>query len=393
MSKDFPLVPLGEVLIPVSRPERVVPDKIYSILGAHWYGQGLYTKDVRTGVSIQAETVYKVEAGDFVYNRLFAWKGSFALATRDNHNCYVSNEFPCFMPKQDRIDGHYLWRYFSQSAVWAEALGLSSGGTPTSRNRLKEDRLLAMTIPLPPLEEQRRIVACIEELAGKIEEARGLRRQAAAETEALVLASAITARVSVAERYGTIPISQCSLMSTGTTPPTHRSEYFGGSVRWYTPGDLGSTMTPSSSTKTISNVAVAEGKARLFEAGTVLLVAIGGSLGKVTLTNQTCSANQQITGIKFHGDILPEYGFWWMRSLYRELRASAPQATLPIINQRKIGEFGIATPSPDEQRRIVAHLDDLQAEVDALKALQSQTAAELDALLPSLLDKAFKGEL
>jgi type I restriction enzyme S subunit len=46
-----------------------------------------------------------------------------------------------------------------------------------------------------------------------------------------------------------------------------------------------------------------------------------------------------------------------------------------------------------EQRLIVAELDALQEEVDALKCLQIETAAELDALLPSILDKAFKGEL
>jgi len=50
-------------------------------------------------------------------------------------------------------------------------------------------------------------------------------------------------------------------------------------------------------------------------------------------------------------------------------------------------------PPLSEQRRIVAYLDDLQAKVDALKAQQAQAAAELDALLPSILDKAFKGEL
>ena len=38
-------------------------------------------------------------------------------------------------------------------------------------------------------------------------------------------------------------------------------------------------------------------------------------------------------------------------------------------------------------------LDTLQAEVDALKRLQAETAAELDALLPAILDRAFKGEL
>ncbi len=38
-------------------------------------------------------------------------------------------------------------------------------------------------------------------------------------------------------------------------------------------------------------------------------------------------------------------------------------------------------------------LDALQAEVDGLKRLEAETAAELDALLPAILDKAFKGEL
>lgn len=44
-------------------------------------------------------------------------------------------------------------------------------------------------------------------------------------------------------------------------------------------------------------------------------------------------------------------------------------------------------------RRIVAEFDALQADVDALKRLQAETAAELDALLPAILDRAFNGEL
>ena len=47
----------------------------------------------------------------------------------------------------------------------------------------------------------------------------------------------------------------------------------------------------------------------------------------------------------------------------------------------------------DEQRRIVAYLDGLQAKVNALRELQSQSQEGLDALLPSVLDRAFKGEL
>jgi type I restriction enzyme S subunit len=53
----------------------------------------------------------------------------------------------------------------------------------------------------------------------------------------------------------------------------------------------------------------------------------------------------------------------------------------------------IPLPTLLEQRRVVAYLDALQTKVDALKKLQSETAAELDALMPSILDKAFRGEL
>jgi len=46
-----------------------------------------------------------------------------------------------------------------------------------------------------------------------------------------------------------------------------------------------------------------------------------------------------------------------------------------------------------EQGRIVSELGALQTEVAALKRLQAETATELDALLPAILDRAFKGEL
>jgi type I restriction enzyme S subunit len=47
----------------------------------------------------------------------------------------------------------------------------------------------------------------------------------------------------------------------------------------------------------------------------------------------------------------------------------------------------------DEQRRIVAYLDGLQAQVAKVRGLQEESARELEAMMPSVLDRAFKGEL
>ncbi|HSB81427.1 MAG TPA: restriction endonuclease subunit S [Candidatus Methylomirabilis sp.] len=66
---------------------------------------------------------------------------------------------------------------------------------------------------------------------------------------------------------------------------------------------------------------------------------------------------------------------------------------IPHIVLPEIQAFPVPLPAISEQHRIVNYLDTLQTKVDALKRLQTETATELDALLPSILDKAFKGEL
>jgi len=72
-----------------------------------------------------------------------------------------------------------------RTAAFVQECKRASEGT-TNRVRLQEDKFLARETPLPPLAEQRRVVARIEELAAQIQEARTLRHQATEEAEALV---------------------------------------------------------------------------------------------------------------------------------------------------------------------------------------------------------------
>jgi hypothetical protein len=50
-------------------------------------------------------------------------------------------------------------------------------------------------------------------------------------------------------------------------------------------------------------------------------------------------------------------------------------------------------PFLDEQCRIVAHLDGVQAQVAELKRLQAQLVAELERMEGAILARAFRGEL
>ncbi len=389
MNGKWSMVRLSEIVTPVERGEILVVGTSYRQIGVKLWGEGAYEREQIDGGATKYAQLFQAKAGDIIVNKIWARNGSVAVVPASLARCYGSGEFPMFAPNRDRLDPRWMHWLTKTRGFWAQCDEKSRG--TSGKNRIRPERFLEIAIPLPPIAEQQRIVARIEELSTQIHEARAFRRQAAEETEALVV-TALT-HLQLPSDSVTKPIAECSSMSTGTTPPSDRIDYYGGPIQWYTPGDLEFRQRLGPSSRTLSQVALAERKARMFEPGTVLLVAIGGSLGKVALTHERCSANQQITGIKFSDDVLPEYGFWWMRRLGRELMAAAPQATLPIINQKRIGVFEISIPPLPEQLRIVGELDALQSKIDALKQLQAETVTELDALLPSILDRAFKGEL
>lgn len=152
---ELPQVPLSEMLEQRNREVILVDDEEYPVLGMRWYSKGLYIKHRKNGSDIKAKKLYEVRTGDFVYNRLFAWKGSFSEADSDVSGCVVSNEFPCFVLKSGQhLAPGYLWAFFSQKTIWDFIEGLSTGTSSTSRLRLKEARFLDMRVPVPSEEIQ-----------------------------------------------------------------------------------------------------------------------------------------------------------------------------------------------------------------------------------------------
>lgn len=399
MNNSWPRVKLGEILTPVSRTEPVDLKKTYRILGAHWYAKGLYVKHVKSGSQIQAKNLYRVEHGDFVYNRLFAWKGSFAIASEQDHGCYVSNEFPCFLVDENRVDDRYLWWYFSRDGVWEEALSLSTGGTPTSRNRLKEEKLLAMGIPLPPLQEQRRIAAKIDELAARIEKARGLQERAAWETETLLsleishLFSKGREKGWTLGHLGDYVIDDCYGTSEKTTddisgtPILRMGNIQNGRL------DLRDLKYLHLNAKDRTRLLLEKGDILVNRTNSAELV---GKCSVFDLEGEYAFASYLIKLRLDKKRVEPRLVALYINSptgrtyMFTERKQMTGQAN---VNATKLKALPIGLPSLDEQRRIVTYLNNLEPNVDGLKQLQTQTAAEIDALLPSILDKAFKGEL
>jgi type I restriction enzyme, S subunit len=174
---------LGRLLEQQERKVRLEPDKTYTRLGVRWYAEGPFVKEAVLGRDIKGKDLYSVEAGEFIFSRLFAWKGSFGFISDLEHGAFVSNEFPTFKPNTDILDSEFLWRMFSQAHVWRFIEERSEGSTQTSRLRFKEADLLRLEIPLPPLPEQKAIAAALravrdsrEATARAFEEAKAFKR-------------------------------------------------------------------------------------------------------------------------------------------------------------------------------------------------------------------------
>ncbi|MBH0177563.1 MAG: restriction endonuclease subunit S [Nitrospira sp.] len=169
---------LAQVLTPVSRAEAVDPTKEYRLLGIRLDGAGPFLRETVAGSQSAATRLFKVEEGDFIYSRLFAWRGAFGVIGSELDGCYVSGEFPTFKPNTEKIDIEFLRLWFHLPTTLERVEADCSGSTPLTRNRFKENFFLDLEISLPPLTKQRWIVARIESLAAKVEEARALRGQA-----------------------------------------------------------------------------------------------------------------------------------------------------------------------------------------------------------------------
>lgn len=396
MSGEWPSAHFGQVMRPNSRPYLLGPDEDANLVGMRLYGGGPFHRELKPAMQIAKKSHFVVRSGDVIYNKLFAWKGAFGIVPHALDGMFVSDKFPTYELDRSKVEPGFLHWYFRCPPLWEQALAMSTGSAALSKLTLNPPKFLLLTMPLPPLDEQRRIVARIDELAAHITEARTLRQQVAQEAEALFFSSLRQVRQLLLDS----PCQRASLgsvtkVTSGGTPARDNACYWNGDIPWVKTGELLDGEIYKTE-ECITKAGLENSSAKLFPPDTVLVALYGqgqtrGRTGRLRIsatTNQACCA------------LLPKpslfearYLQFWLRSLYLELREDAQGGAQPNWSGAMIKALHMALPPLPEQRRIVAELDALQAEVDALKRLQAESAAELDALLPSILDVAFKGEL
>jgi type I restriction enzyme, S subunit len=182
-----------------------------------------------------------------------------------------------------------------------------------------------------------------------------------------------------------IPLKDIAdFIRTGKTPPTKDIKYFNGEIQWFTPGDLDKDKFLEKSARTLTDEAFTDKKAARFPANT-LLVACIGDIGKLGITTQESSSNQQITGIKPKDNVDVSYLFYWFRHNKALIQNTANNAVVPILNNKTLEQIKIPMPPLDEQQKIAEILD----AADSLRQKDQQLVERYTALSQSLFLEMF----
>jgi len=134
----------------------VDPGATYPNAGILSFSRGLFEKEPIDGATTSARKLFRIRVGQFIYSRLFAFEGAYAVVDERFNGYYVSNEFPTFSLDTARTDPAFLAAYFGSPSVWRD-LAVRSKGLGVRRQRVQPDAVLDYEIWLPPIEQQRQV--------------------------------------------------------------------------------------------------------------------------------------------------------------------------------------------------------------------------------------------
>jgi type I restriction enzyme S subunit len=269
---------------------------------------------------------------------------------------------------------------------------------------LRLSKIRELLIPLPPLEEQRRIVARVEELMSRIREAKRLRQEAKEEAERLwqsILSETFPKPgTELPTGWRWVKLGEvCTLIESGFA--FRKKGAPEGDLLHLRPYNIAEDGTLDLSQRFYVPSSLRSARHKFLQPGDVLFNNTNSVelVGKTALVREPLEAafSNHITLLR--PDTTKAEGAW----IALVLLALWRQGFFANLCNKWIGQAGINTetlrsvliplPPLEEQRCIVAYFQDVQEKIRALKEAQAQTETELKRLEQAILDKAFRGEL
>ena len=258
-----------------------------------------------------------------------------------------------FIPSMKYLNNGFLYHYLltQEKLIYRIAGG---GAQPN----LSSNKLMCLSIPVPPIEVQEEIVRVLDSFA-KLEaeleaELEARRRQYAYYRDQLIHSCQKERKVSFSELH----------TFTGKTPSRNNKKYFGNKYAFFKPGDFNSFESVAETEIGLSEEGFNSLKQIL--PGSTLVVCIGATIGKVGYALKEGSCNQQINVILPNKILNKRFVFHYMCSFFGQdqIKRLGNFSSMPILNLKSFNQIEIPVPPLSEQQHIVDILEKFDALVN-----------------------------
>ena len=263
--------------------------------------------------------------------------------------------------------------------------------TGTTRQRITCKKIGELEIPLPPLEEQKKIAAILDAADEYRQKTKALIDKYDRLTQSLFL-DMFGDPVTNPKGWQRFQLKEFGKIITGNTPSKKHPEYYDQSfIEWIKTDNIVDgvkCITPSKSY--LSQNGLKHG--RSVKAGSVLIACIAGSLksiGKAALTDRTVAFNQQINAVEPNNTVDSNFLYYLIRVNKVYIQSFASSSMKKMISKGVLKEIAFYLPPIEIQNQFTEKVEQIEKQKQQAEA----SLVKAEELFNSLLQRAFKGEL
>jgi len=381
MSVAWPQTPLGECIRHRSEFTRLDDRETYLRCRVQLSGRGVVLRDRVQGVDVKTKEQQVCLAGDLLVAEIDAKMGGVGMVPDDLAGAIVSSHYFLFEVDESKLRRKFLDYYVRTPDFQSQVKARGS----TNYSAIRPYHVLTYTIPLPSPEEQDRIVATLDAAAARVAEAQRLCREIDEEADALCRS------ILSDPRHPTTPIPMRELVTL--RPPdvdvkAAESYHFAGIYCFGKGMFRGQTRLGAEfSYDTLSRV-------RAGDFTYPKLMAWEGALCVVPPECDRLYVSTEYPVFEINTDrVLPDVLDVYFRSpeVWPKLSGTSKGTNVRRrrLNPQQFLNYVMPLPKREVQERVA----EVRAKLAGVRSQHVGLATELEALLPAILDRAFKGEL